>query len=103
LHRRLGTLDDGPGGEEHVRRAVDLAREHGAWSLALRAAISLARRAPSEQATLRAILDAVAEPARHDRVEAEAVLGGTVGHEATNGGANASRTIDLPVSPPVSR
>ena len=49
LHRRLGTLDDGPGGEAAIRRAVDLATAQGAWSLALRAAISLARRAPSER------------------------------------------------------
>ena len=103
LHRRLGMLDDGPGGEVSVRRAMDLAREHGAWSLALRAAISLARRAPFERVTLRAVLDAVAEPARHDHVEAEAVLDGTVGHASTNAGANASRTIDMPVSPPISR
>ena len=103
LHRRLGTLDDGPGGEVAVRRAVDLASAQGAWSLALRAAISLARRARSERATLRAILDAVPEPANRDRLEAEAVLAGTVGHASTNASANASRTIDMPTSPPISR
>jgi tetratricopeptide (TPR) repeat protein len=102
LHRRLGTLDDGRGGELAVRRAVDLATAQGAWSLALRAAISLARRAPSDQATLRAVLDAVPEPARHDRLEAEAVLDGTVGHASANAGANASRTIDTPASRPIS-
>ena len=103
LHRRLGTLDDGSVGDVAVRRAVDLATAQGAWSLALRAAISLARRAPSERATLRAVLDAVAEPARHDRLEAEALLAGTVGHASTNASANVSRTIDLPSSPPISR
>jgi DNA-binding SARP family transcriptional activator len=102
LHRRLGTLDDGLGGEVAVRRAVDLATAQGAWSLTLRAAISLARRAPSEQATLRAVLDAVPEPARRDRLEAEAVLAGTVGHASTNASANASRTIDMPASRPIS-
>ena len=102
LHRRLGTLDDGPGGEAAIRRAVDLATAQGAWSLALRAAISLARRARSERATLRAVLDAVPEPAQRDRLEAEAVLAGTVGHARTNAGANASRTIDMPASPPMS-
>ena len=103
LHRRLGTLDDGPGGELAVRRAVDLATAQGAWSLALRAAISLARREPSEHATLRAVLDAVAEPARHDRLEAEAVLASTVSHASTNANPNASRTIDVPASRPISR
>lgn len=99
LHRRLGTLDDGPGGEAADRRAVDLAVAQGAWSLALRAAIGLARRVPSEQATLRAALDAVAEPSRQDRLEAEAVLAGTGGYAPTNAGANASRTIGMPASP----
>ena len=74
LHRRIGMLDDGPAGAAAVRRAVDLATAQGAWSLALRAAIGLALRAPSEQATLRAVLDAVPEPARRDRLEAEGVL-----------------------------
>jgi hypothetical protein len=100
LHRSLGTLDDGPGGEVAARRAVNLATAQGAWSLALRAAISLARRAPSAQATLRVVLDAVPEPSRHDQLEAEAVLAGTVGHASTNASANGSRTIDLPASPP---
>ena len=86
-----------------IRRAVDLATAQGAWSLALRAAISLALRSPSERATLRAVLDAVPEPARRDRLEAEAVLAGSVGHGRTNAGANASRTIDVPASPPMSR
>jgi hypothetical protein len=100
LHRSLGTLDDGPGGEVAARRAVNLATAQGAWSLALRAAISLARRAPSAQATLRVVLDAVPEPSRHDQLEAEAVLAGTIGHASTNASANGSRTIDLPASPP---
>jgi predicted ATPase len=103
LHRRLGTLDDDPSGAAAVRRALDLATAQGAWSLALRAAISLARRAPSEQATLRAVLDAVPEPARRDRHEAEAVLAGTVGQASTDASANASRTIDMPASHPISR
>ncbi len=103
LHRRIGTLDDGPSGEDAIRRAVALATAQGAWSLALRAAISLALRSPSERATLRAVLDAVREPVRRDRLEAEAVLAGTVGHGRTNAGANASRTIDVPASPPMSR
>jgi DNA-binding SARP family transcriptional activator len=103
LQRRLGALDDGPSGEAAIRRAVDLATARGGWSLALRAAISLARRSPSERATLRAILDAVREPARRDRLEAEAVLAGTVGHAGSIGAANASRTIDVPASPPMSR
>ena len=81
LHRRIGMLDDGPAGAAAVRRAVDLATAQGAWSLALRAAIGLALRAPSEQATLRAVLDAVPEPARRDRLEAEGVLSGTRGME----------------------
>ena len=98
LHRRIGMLDDGPAGAAAVRRAVDLATAQGAWSLALRAAIGLALRAPSEQATLRAVLDAVPEPARRDRLEAEGVLSGTLGHGATN----ASRTIDVSASSPMS-
>jgi DNA-binding SARP family transcriptional activator/tetratricopeptide (TPR) repeat protein len=102
LHRRLGTLNDGPGGDAAVRRAVDLAMAQGAWSLALRAAIGLAHRAPAEQATLRGVLDAVPEPARQDRLEAEAVLAGTVDSASTNTGANDSRTIDMPASPPTS-
>lgn len=96
LHRHLGTLDEGPGGELAMRRAVDLATAQGAWSLALRAAISLTRRRPSERATLRAVLDAVPEPARRDRVEAEAVLAGTVDQLRRKASANASRTIDMP-------
>ena len=76
LHRRLGALEDGPDGEAAIRRALDLAVGQGAWSLALRAAVSLARRAPSERATIGAVLDAVPEPAPHDRLEAEAVLAG---------------------------
>ena len=84
LHCRLGMLDDGLEGEAAVRRAVDVATAQGAWSLALRAAIRLARRARSEQATLRAVLDAVPEPARRDRLDADAVLAGTVAHASTN-------------------
>ena len=102
LHRRLGSLDDGPSGEASLRRAVDIATAQGAWSLALRAAVSLARRAPSEQATLRAVLGAVPEPARRDRDDAEDVLAGTVRPASTNESANASRTIDMPASPPIS-
>ena len=99
LHCRLGMLDDGLEGEAAVRRAVDVATAQGAWSLALRAAIRLARRARSEQATLRAVLDAVPEPARRDRLDADAVLGGTVGHASTNASTNASRTIEVPAYP----
>jgi predicted ATPase len=101
LHRRLGSLDDDPAGETAVRRAVDLATAQGAWSLALRAAISLARRTPSEKTALRVVLDAVPEPSRFDRLEAETVLADTVGHASTNATANVSRTIDLPASPPI--
>jgi DNA-binding SARP family transcriptional activator len=101
LYRRLGTLDEGSEGEAAAHRAVVLATAQGAWSLALRAAIGLARRSPSRQATLRAVLDAVAEPTRHDRLEAEAVLAGTVGHAAADA-ANASRTTDMPASPRIS-
>jgi DNA-binding SARP family transcriptional activator len=98
LQRRRGALDDGPSGEAAIRRALDLAKAQGARSLALRAAISLARRAPSERASLRAVLDAVPEPARSDRLEAEAVLAGAPSPETTNGAANASRTMDVPAS-----
>lgn len=98
LHRRLGTLDGGPEGEADLHRALDLAATQGASSLALRAAISLARRAPSERATLQRILDAVPEPARQDRLAAIDVLGGPGGLDVTSFGerrSNNSRTVDL--------
>jgi DNA-binding SARP family transcriptional activator len=101
LHRRLGTLDDGAAGEVAIRRAVDLATSQGAWSLALRAAISLARRAPGERVTLREVLDNVAEPAPNDRIEAEAVFADSARRGSTNARANASRTEDMPASRPM--
>ena len=95
VYRRLASLDHGPGGEEALHRAIDLATEHGALSLALRAGVDLARRTNTEPAVLRAILEAIPEPAHDDRMRAEA-LAGTAGQAP----ANALRTMDMPASPP---
>jgi hypothetical protein len=95
LHRCLGMLDDGPSGEAEIRTALDLAIDQGAGSLALRAAITLARRTPSERATLQRVLDAVPEPAPRDRFAAIDVLAGL---DVTGFGErhpNDSRTVDL--------
>ena len=95
LHRRLGTLDGGPRGEADLRRALDLAGAQGASSLALRAAIALARRAASERGTLQRVLDAVPEPARQDRRAALDVLGGLDVTSFGERGSNDSRTLDM--------
>ena len=95
LHRRLGTLDGGPRGEADLRRALDLAGAQGASSLALRAAIALARRAASERGTLQRVLDAVPEPARQDRRAALDVLGGLDVTSFGERGSNDSRTVDM--------
>ena len=95
LHRRLGTLDGGPRGEADLRRALDLAGAQGASSLALRAAIALARRAASERGTLQRVLDAVPEPARQDRRAALDVLGGLDVTSFGERGSNNSRTVDM--------
>jgi hypothetical protein len=55
--------------------ALDLARSHGSRSLALRAAISLVRHAPSATRELQAVLDSVPEGERSaEASEARAVL-----------------------------
>ena len=95
LHRRLGTLDGGPSGEAAIRRALDVAAAQGASSLALRAAITLARRLPSERATLQRVLDAVPEPARLDRLAAIDLLDSIDATSLGERRSNDSRTVDM--------